>query len=192
MLLPVVLRTCLPESVTLKTKYTRCGTKQKNMSSNDHMGSLNEKLLKRMGLTQKQMEDGDVLFFYQLFLPICNPDKSGIRDDPHKTFYNVASKYTHKYSILIRSVVQTMVICSDLWMLLTAELVNFDGIVFQNGNWYICDDDPDVFDSAIADNMSHCRFIDLQSNFKLHDNSTEIKQGMKNDFLFPHSVPEKW
>ncbi len=87
MLLPVI-----------KTKYARCGAKQKNMFPNEQIGSLNGKLLKRMGLTQKQMQDGDALFFYQLFLPICNPDKSGIRDDPYKTFYNVVSKYKNKYN----------------------------------------------------------------------------------------------
>jgi hypothetical protein len=37
-------------------------------------------------LTKERMQKGDALFFYQLLLPICDPSRSGVQDDPRKPF----------------------------------------------------------------------------------------------------------
>ncbi len=84
------------------------------------------------------MENGNAPFFYQFLLPICYPEKSGIRDDPWKTFYSVAGKYTNKYAIHDKE-------CDTSYgnpfrPTNVVELVNFDDIVFQNGNDNIHDD----------------------------------------------------
>ncbi len=101
------------------------------MFPNICMGSLNGKLLKRMVLTQKQMEGDDAVLFYQLLLPIWNSDKSDIRDDPCKTFYNVVSKCTNRYAVVDEEH------GTDYGCLLrptnAADHVNFDAIVFQKG-----------------------------------------------------------
>ena len=45
-------------------------------------GKLDEHLLSQLGLTPEWMRTCDALFFYQLLLPMCDPNKSGIANDP--------------------------------------------------------------------------------------------------------------
>lgn len=42
------------------------------------------------------MEKKDALFFYQLLLPICDPEQSGIVDDPRVGFYVPVSTHSNK------------------------------------------------------------------------------------------------
>jgi hypothetical protein len=51
-------------------------------------GRLDYDLLKKMKLTKKRIVEGDALFFLQLLLPIGDPKKSGIEDDPRMPYYS--------------------------------------------------------------------------------------------------------
>ncbi len=62
-------------------------------------------LLKKMGLTQAQIEQNNVLFFIQLLLPIVDSKESGIAKDPCR--YPKVSKYTNTYSIGKNGMVET-------------------------------------------------------------------------------------
>ena len=52
---------------------------------------LDAEKLKQHGLTKERMmndmELPDAAFFYQLLLPYCDPEKSGIPNDKRKAFY---------------------------------------------------------------------------------------------------------
>lgn len=51
-------------------------------------GRLDTALLKRLGLTEQRMHEGDALWFFQCLLPICDTSKSGIPNDPRKSFFS--------------------------------------------------------------------------------------------------------
>eukprot|EP00957_Ditylum_brightwellii_P085001 6463230-Ditylum_brightwellii.AAC.1 len=44
------------------------------------------------------MKQKDALWFYQLLLPMCDVLKSGIREDPCKSYYSKEEKYTNIYA----------------------------------------------------------------------------------------------
>ncbi len=101
--------------------------KAEDFVSKYHRVSLNGELLKKL-IDSKQMEDGDAIFFYHLLLPISKLAKLGVRDDPCKTFYDVASSIQATIQLMIRSVLQTMAVYSVLQMMQSLSTLNF--IVF--------------------------------------------------------------
>jgi hypothetical protein len=58
-------------------------------------GELYGNLLETLGLTQERMVKGDMLFFHQLLLPLCDPKMSGIADDPRKAFYSQVKTFSN-------------------------------------------------------------------------------------------------
>jgi hypothetical protein len=64
----------------------RRGATNTNMFPKEMDGSLDPVVLQKLGLTKERMQKGDALFFYQLLLPICDPSRSGVQDDPRKPF----------------------------------------------------------------------------------------------------------
>ena len=58
-------------------------------------GCLDSDILKKLGLTKSRMEKRDALFFYQLILPICNTEMSGIIDDPRISYYSNVERFTN-------------------------------------------------------------------------------------------------
>jgi hypothetical protein len=141
--------------------------------------SLDADLLIKMGLTRERMIRGDALFFYQLVLPICDPDMSGIPNDPRKGFYVPVSDMTNKYAIVEKHRGGNY---GHYFHPTTAEeLLQFDGIVAMNRNTNIhdswCTDNERRYDSLIAATMKHRRFIDLRGLIKLNDNTVQKKRG---------------
>jgi hypothetical protein len=61
---------------------SRSGATSTNPFPDSRKGRLDYELLKRMKLTKKRIVEGDALFFLQLLLPIGDPKKSGIENDP--------------------------------------------------------------------------------------------------------------
>jgi hypothetical protein len=61
---------------------SRNGATSTNPFPDSRKDRLDYELLKRMKLTKKRIVEGDALFFLQLLLPIGNPKKSGIENDP--------------------------------------------------------------------------------------------------------------
>ena len=72
-----------------------------NMMPDSRKGKLDACLLATMGLTHIIMENIDVLFFYQLLMPMCNPVRSGILHDPRLPFYSEVEKFSQLYAIQI-------------------------------------------------------------------------------------------
>lgn len=106
---------------------------------------------------------------------LCSLLFSSIKDNPYKAFYDATSKHTYKYAIVDKD-------CDTNFghpfrPTIAATLVNF---VNYNIHDMQCSYDPKVFDFVIADIMSHYRYFDLQLNFKLKFNDTEIIQVTKS------------
>ncbi len=170
-----------PEDIVLQTKYSQLGATREDLYPASRKGCLDIDLLKKCGLTKQRMQKGDALFFYQLILPMCDPSKSGIEDDPCMSFYVPASTLTNKYATVDKQLDGNY---GHRWDATNAsELVNFDGIVFKNKNDNIhdswCNNDEDDYDRCIANAMYHYRFLELRSNFKLNDNAEEIPRGQE-------------
>ena len=120
----------------------------------------------------------DTVFFFFLILPQCDIEKgdSGVEGDTRKPFYHEARKCTNKYAIADKQLDgerdHPFKTCT------TQELVNFDGIVFQNrasdvhNSW--CEDSKH-YDPVIANSMYLYPFLQLHRNVKLNENDKEIK-----------------
>jgi len=54
--------------------------------------------LKKLGLTAERIHDKDAFFFLQLLLPIGDPSKSGVEDDPRMPFYSKVETWTRLYA----------------------------------------------------------------------------------------------
>ena len=87
-------------------------------------------LLKK-GLTAERVTDCDAPFFHQLLLPVCNPKKSGIKNDPRKGYYDIVENLSNAYAF------------GELKMgasyghafrpISIPELVGFDAVVVRDG-----------------------------------------------------------
>ena len=109
----------------------RDGATRENVFPESRVGSLDVDLLKKMGLTAERVTECDALFFHQLLLPICDPKKSGIEDDPRKGYYDAVETFSNTYAF------------GELKMgnsyghifkpVSIPELVRFDGVVVRDG-----------------------------------------------------------
>jgi hypothetical protein len=144
-------------------------------------GKLDEHLLSQLGLTTERMTSCDALFFYQLLLPMCDPTKSGITNDPRKGFYSKVEGFTNSYaySIGLGGSYGHRFKSIDL-----NELVHFDGVVVRDGvrggsngalyrRWMHGADQ----DELIAESMHHCRWLQIKRVIKLCNNETAPKRG---------------
>jgi hypothetical protein len=159
----------------------RDGSTRENLFPPTRKGMLNEALLKRMGLTEERMTTGDALFFHQLLLPICDPKRSGIQDDPRKPFYSEVERFSNIYAFGIGlggSYGHTFkTITLD-------ELVRYDGVVVRDGvrggsngalhrRWMECADHDDEIDQS----MRHGRWLQIKRVVKLCNNDGVPKRG---------------
>ncbi|CAJ1944094.1 unnamed protein product [Cylindrotheca closterium] len=100
------------------------------MFPDSQKGSLNATKLKKLGLAKGRMEEDDALFFFQLLYPICDPKRSGIKQDPWKGFYFELEKFTRTYAGQNGIGGSYGHIIHDV---LARELVVFHGIMVQDG-----------------------------------------------------------
>ena len=68
-----------------------------NLFPNERKGSLDVDVLKKLGMKKKVLDEDNFLFFYQLILPICDPKKSGVEDDPQKAYYSQVECWSNNY-----------------------------------------------------------------------------------------------
>ena len=74
----------------------------KNMFPKERLGSLDADLLRKLGMNTDVLEHNDCLFFfYQLLLPICNIEKSGVEGDPRMSYYSEVENWSNLYAIQI-------------------------------------------------------------------------------------------
>ena len=167
----------------------RHGATRANMFPEELKGCLDAGILAKLGLTKKRMGLGgvmdaevDALFFYQLILPICNPQFSGIQDDPRKSYYHEVEKFTNTSKLNSGLGVSY----GHHWNLTSAkELVNLDGILIHDGvlgstqgalyrRW---DQRSPCYSKDIASVMTLSRCGELRRSMKLCNNDTAPKRG---------------
>ena len=166
----------------------RRGATTANMFPKEMEGCLDAGILKKMGLTKERMGLGgidaevDALFFYQLILPICNPQLSGIQDDPRKPYYHNVECFTNTSKLSSGQGVSY----GHQWNLTnTKELVNFDGILVRDGvlggtqgalhrRW---ESDGPCYCKLIANAMTLTRYGELKRAIKLNNNDKAPKRG---------------
>jgi hypothetical protein len=161
---------------------SRSGATNTNPFPENRKGRLDYELLKRMKLTKKRIVEGDALFFFQLLLPIGDPKKSGIEDDPRLPYYSEVERWTQKYATSLglggsygHSFKEVML----------EELLHFDSVVVRDGvhggtdgaiyrRWR---EGETTFDKDVAKSISHTRWLQLKRTYKLCDNEAAPKKG---------------
>jgi hypothetical protein len=73
----------------------------------------------------------DTLFFYQLLLPIDEPTKSGIKDDPQIPFYTKAAKQSNLYALCDLKL--GLDYGHSLGLTYATKLLCWDGVVTMDG-----------------------------------------------------------
>ena len=108
----------------------RSGATSKNLFPESRKSSLDGDLLKKLGLSKERMKGTDALFFYQLLLPICDPGRSGIPDDPRKPFYTEVTRFSnlYKYQLGIGNGYG-----HNVEEIGNPEYVRYDGCIFRDG-----------------------------------------------------------
>ena len=162
----------------------RDGSTRDNLFPSTRKGQLDAELLKTMGLTKERMTTGDALFFHQLLLPICDPKRSGIKEDNRKPFYSEVERLSNIYAFSIGlggsygHAFKTITL---------DELVRFDGVVVRDGvrggsngalyrRWMEnCADHDDEIDQS----MRHGRWLQIKRVVKLCNNQAAPKRGME-------------
>ena len=77
----------------------REGSSMNNLFPKTRLGCLDVDMLRKLGMSAKVMDTNDFLFFYQLILPICDTNKSGIDDDPRLPYYSAVEKWSNGYAV---------------------------------------------------------------------------------------------
>ena len=163
----------------------RRGATTANMFPKETLGCLDADVLAKLGLNKVRMGitgETDALFFYQLILPICSPQFSGIKDDPRKSYYHEVERFTNgskSYSGMGGSY-------GHSWNSVDLkELTNFDGILIRDGvlggsqgalhrRW---EKDGPCFAQEIARIMTLARFCEIKRSLKLCNNHEAPKKG---------------
>lgn len=174
----------------------RRGATTSNMFPEEMKGCLDADILAKFGLNENRMgktgEDTDALFFYQLILPICNPQFSGIENDTRMSYYHEVERFTNgsKFSSGMGGSYGHSWKPVDL-----KELTIFDGILVRDGvlggsqgalhrRWEV---DGPCYDTAIANGMTLARFGEIKRSLKLCNNFEAPKRGQgKYDTQMKH------
>ena len=169
----------------------RRGATTANMFPKEMEGCLDAGILAKLGLTKTRMglsggmdAEVDALFFYQLILPICNPQFSGIQEDPRKSYYQEVERCTNTSKLQSGFGVSY----GHHWTLTSAkELVNLDGILVHDGvlgstqgalyrRW---DQKSPCYSKDIASAMTLTRCGELRRSMKLCINGNAPKRGQR-------------
>ena len=71
------------------------------MFPDDRKGKLDADMLKKLGLTKDRMDDGDLLFFLQLLLPVIDPKHSKVAGDQRLPFFTAVQQWSNMYAMQI-------------------------------------------------------------------------------------------
>ena len=173
-------------SLNPEIRNIRNGATPHNIFPAERKGSLDGDLLKKLGLTINRMRDRyflpDALFFYQLILPICDPSKSGIENDPRKPFY---TNVTHLSNLYKHQQQFGNIYGHHISEAAVQEFLRWDGIIVRDGirggtngalyrRWMT---DTACYDKYVCDAMSYERWVQLKRIYKLNNNDTAKKRG---------------
>ena len=153
-----------------------------NLFPDTMKGYLDVKMLKKMGLTTRRVQEVDALFFYQLLLPMCDPDKSGIENDPRVAYYSFAEKCTNaekfrtgtgaSYGHDFKPTTAAELLVHDAILFLDGVLGKSDGALY--GRW---DKESSMYNEDIATAMTLTRYGELKRNKKLCFNLSNPGRG---------------
>ena len=157
-------------------KHGRSDSSTNELFPDSRKGCLDSEVLQSLGLNRERMVFGDALFFYQLLLPICNPKKSGIPNDPRHAFYSNVTNYSNLYACSIGLIGAQY--SHAFKSIKVDELVHFDGVLVRDGalggsngalyrRWLIGES---MYDPSIHDSITYDRFLQLKRTYKLCNN----------------------
>jgi hypothetical protein len=154
------------------SNFSRRHATRDNMFPKERKGHLDAGKLRSLGLTKERMKDNDALFFYQLLLPICDPQNSGIEDDGRMGFFHKVTKYTNIYGASCFGMDGTY--GHRFQPVTLREIVKFEGIIHRHGvkgggpgihrRWEQEDSD---WDGGIFNAMTLTRFLQIKRSYKL-------------------------
>ena len=164
-------------------EFMRSGVSSDNLFPESRKGCLDGELLQQLGLTKEKMQLCDALFFYQLLLPICNPKKSGVPNDPRIPFYSDVVNHSNLYASSLGLVGGQY--SHAFKAIKIQELIHWDGILVRDGalggsngsifqRWLIGET---MYDAAIHDTMSYDRFLQIKRTYKLCNNYSAAQKG---------------
>lgn len=169
----------------------RLGSSKEDLFPKSRAGRLSKDILLRLGMSRDRMNDStlgrplDALFFYQLLLPICDVKQSGIRDDPRKSFYFDASKFSNLYAILDLNLGNGY--GHHYRNTDPAELLRWDGVTVMDGvrggsdgamlRRFDSTEGNTAYDKYIAEAFTKTRWLELKRVYKLNSNSAAKKKG---------------
>ena len=167
-----------------RATYVRGDATQKNLFPDDRNGCLDAERLKAHGLTKERMNEKDAFFFLQLLLPVGDTSESNVPGgDGRMPFFTHASQLTNTYAFGEKGW------GNDYGHKYTPtsakELVHWVAVPIRHGarggkpsevhtRWMVNDTE---YDSDIANSITHSRYKQLKSTFKLNNNMTAVKKG---------------
>ena len=160
----------------------RHGASTSNLFPEEMKGSLDVDILRKLGLTQKVMQEVDALFFFQLLLPFCDPSKSGLVDDPRRPYYTEVERFTNASKYLSGSggsyghtweeTTAAELLRHDAVLIFDGVLGGSNGALYRRWDEYNCMYSPDI-----AKSMTMTRYGELKRNKKLCINEATPKRG---------------
>ncbi len=76
----------------------RTGALFGNLKPGSRKGCLGVEVLRRHGLTADQVHN-NLMFFYQMLFPFCNPSEPGVERDHRMPYFSNVSVFTNMYKM---------------------------------------------------------------------------------------------
>ena len=161
-----------------KQEYCRVGSTRDYFFPEDRASKLDREYLTKQGLTKKRMQEKDAFFFLNLLLPVCDPAKSNIADDPRLPYYTSVANFTNLYAL--GKLEWNGSYGRKFSPSIPEEHVHLDGIVSRNKNDQLMDNwdinHTKNYDQLIAETMGVRRVLNLKRALKLCPYFSEKKR----------------
>ena len=133
-------------------------------------------------MNTKVMETDNLLFFYQLILPVCDHKKSVIDDDPKMSYYSAVERWSYFYAVHLglggtyghsfRNVTAKELLRHDACVVRDGVRGGSGGAIYRR--WmHGCSD----YDDAVYDSQTHRRWLQIKRVKKLCNNDVCPKRG---------------
>ena len=175
--------------------FSRNDTTKDNLFPESRLGCLDAEVLKKLGLTSSIMKTNDFLFFFQLILPICDVEYSGVSDDGRLPYYSKLEEWSNLYAYQIGLGGSYG---HEFKNLTLKEILQHDGCIVRDGvrggssgaiyrRWQIGAD----YDDHISMALTFRRWLQIKRVKKLCNNDTSFKRNhpqfdptYKYDYIF--------
>jgi len=162
----------------------RSGARVGNLFPKERLGSLDADILKHLGMCKRVLDEKNFLFFYQLVLPICDTERSGIKDDVRLPYYSQVEKWSNLYAYQLGLGGSYG---HEYKNISVKEIVRHDGCIIRDGvrggssgaiyrRWQIGAD----YDDHVSMSMAFRRWLQIKRVKKLCNNDSSPKRGQEN------------